>query len=568
MRVGQRVGPFEIDRELGSGAMGSVYRALHAQTGKHVAIKIIAPGLGANETALARFEREAAVLKQLHHPNIVRLYATGRFQGTPFYAMEYIEGESLDRAMQRRGRLTWEEVVELGKQICAALQHAHEQGIVHRDLKPSNLMVLPDGTLKLTDFGIAKDLDVTGITSANCTVGTAAYMSPEQCRGERNLTHKSDLYSLGVVCYELLTGQKPFQAETTMDMFLQHVQGTFERPSRRVLDIPVWLDTLVCQLLEKKPESRPFDAAMVAQSLGQIAEKVAAQQSAGIDAARTRRIDRTGTHVKPDETDKQAARTLLDGLNRHRVRTKRRGRPFYEKAWFQAVGISALLAAIGGVLYLAFKPASAEQLFQQAQRLMESEETWVQAKDGPLEEFRNRYPNHPKARQVREWLEQIEVQQFDRHVRAKYRLARNLGRDFDPENDAERMAYYAVRYEEFGDLALARERWFALAQKYARADDQRTAVALAAKKVQELNSLVPLEPPEKAVATRQVLLEKKLTEAVNLKLQNQAREARLIGQDIIDLYHDDPVLTEQVQQARKLLSTDVKPEKLSPKAKP
>src|SRR5260370_33253605 len=138
--------------------------------------------------------------------------------------MEYVGGESLDQALKRRGRLTWEEVSDLGRQICAALQHAHEHGIVHRDLKPSNLMITSDGTLKLTDFGIAKDLDVTQLTSANCTVGTAAYMSPEQCRGEKNLSHKCDLYSLGVLLYELLTGQKPFQDETKMDSGLHHGQ--------------------------------------------------------------------------------------------------------------------------------------------------------------------------------------------------------------------------------------------------------------------------------------------------------------------------------------------------------
>src|SRR5262249_20731467 len=163
-------GPFEIDKELGSGAMGAVYRARYAKTGAFVAIKVMSPSLGSSEPAMARFEREASILKQLKHPNIVRLLATGKYHGQPFYAMEFIEGESLDHVLERRGRMTWEEIVSLGKPLCAALQHAHEKGIVHRDLKPSNLMILPDGTVKLTDFGIAKDLDVTQLTSAHCTV--------------------------------------------------------------------------------------------------------------------------------------------------------------------------------------------------------------------------------------------------------------------------------------------------------------------------------------------------------------------------------------------------------------
>src|SRR5262249_22019286 len=252
MLVGKKIGPFTIDKELGAGAMGAVYRGRHAETGQRVAIKVVAPGLAANKTAMKRFEREAAILKQLKHDNIVRLVLAGKFGGTPFYAMEYVEGESLDRVMARRGRISWEEVVTLGSQLCEALKHAHDKGIIHRDLKPSNVMVVPDGkgglTLKLTDFGIAKDTDVTALTSANCTVGTAASMSPEQCRGERDLTFKSDLYSLGVMFYELVTGQKPFQADNPMDMFMKHVNEKCERPSRLVLDVPVWLDNLICQL--------------------------------------------------------------------------------------------------------------------------------------------------------------------------------------------------------------------------------------------------------------------------------------------------------------------------------
>src|SRR5262245_45969610 len=241
MHVGKTFGPFELEKELGSGAMGTVYRARFQQDGKEektVALKVIAFGLSSNEQALNRFERESDILKQLRHPNIVRLFATGRYKGTPFFAMEYVEGESLDKVLERRGRVGWEEVVHYGRQLCAALQHAHEKEIIHRDLKPSNLMVLEDGTLKLTDFGIAKDMDMTALTGANCTVGTASYMSPEQCRGEKVLTTKSDLYSLGVVFYELLTGEKPFQAESPVDMFMKHVNEPAPRPSWRALDIP------------------------------------------------------------------------------------------------------------------------------------------------------------------------------------------------------------------------------------------------------------------------------------------------------------------------------------------
>src|SRR5207244_7036811 len=266
----------------------------------------------------------------LNHKNIVRFYIASQFQGTPYYAMEYVEGEPLDAALQRRGRLTWEEVVDLGKQICAALQHAHDQGIVHRDLKPSNLMITPDGTLKLTDFGIAKDLDVTQLTGANCTVGTAAYMSPEQCRGEKNMTFKSDLYSLGIVLYELLTGQKPFQAEVAMDMFMQHIKGTFERPSRLVLDIPIWLDTLVCQLLKTKPERRPRAAAAVAEALQRIRDKMTAQHSAGVELVQSRSVDRSRP-LRLDGEERDTARALHTAVTGKRIKRKRT--PFYQRGW-------------------------------------------------------------------------------------------------------------------------------------------------------------------------------------------------------------------------------------------
>ncbi|HMF19479.1 MAG TPA: serine/threonine-protein kinase, partial [Gemmataceae bacterium] len=402
MLLGQSIGPFAIEKELGNGAMGTVYLARH-EKGLRVAIKVMAPGLN-SKVSQERFKRESDILKQLKHPNIVRLIASGKYHGSPFYAMEYIDGESLDHVMARRGRITWEEVVEIGRQLCAGLQHAHEKGIVHRDLKPSNLMVLADGTIKLTDFGIAKDLDVTQLTAANCTVGTAAYMSPEQCRGDPNITAKSDLYSLGIMFYELLTGKKPFTAESAMLMFELHVNGTFERPSRMVLDIPVWLDTLVCQLMEKSPERRPFNAETVGQALGRVKEKVEAQQSAGIDIAKQRKIDRSGLQPRMDETDKEAARTLLN------KKKKKKTVPFYRKGWFQAVGLSAILLVVAYFFYATFiKLPSAESLIAEAERLRTVDRR--QARSGPIQTFIDNwdhYKDHKDADKMRAWADEID----------------------------------------------------------------------------------------------------------------------------------------------------------------
>jgi serine/threonine-protein kinase len=461
MLVGQQFGPFAIDKELGAGAMGAVYRGRYVETGQLVAVKVMAPGVGSTrDNAGDRFEREAKILKQLKHPNIVRLFGVGKHKGTRYFAMEYIEGESLDRIMARRGRMTWEEVVTLGQQLCAALQHAHEKGIVHRDLKPSNLMVLRDGTLKLTDFGIAKDLDVTQLTEANCTVGTAAYMSPEQCKGERDLTHKSDLYSLGVLFYELITGRKPFTAESAMDMFVQHVQGEFERPSRLVLDVPVWLDTLICQLLEKKPEQRPRDAAMVAGVLSSIQEKVEAQQSAGVDAARSRMVDRPRGQRHADDTEKEVARTLLGG--KAKARRKSRKKPWYRLVWLQAAGLGALLLGIVGALVLALRPPSADKLYQQAQRLMSSPsyEDHEKARAGPIKQYLAHYPDRPgeKTKQIQDWSNQVDLEECEQLL-LKYQRKRNSALPFQAQSPVEEQAFKATDAEDAGDTAGARKRW-------------------------------------------------------------------------------------------------------------
>ncbi len=474
MLVGQNIGPFHIEKEIGSGAMGTVYRATYTPTGLRVAIKVLAAAYGATNTNAAdRFKRETKILKELRHPNIVRFIATNKLpdtdkpldtskpQGPRFYAMEYIEGESLDHLMARRDRMTWEEVVTLGKQLCSALQHAHEKGVIHRDLKPSNLMILPDGTLKLTDFGIAKNLDLTALTEANCTVGTASYMSPEQCRGERDLTLKSDLYSLGIVFYELVTGRKPFNADNAMAMFILHVSGTFERPSRLVPELPVWFDNLICQLLEKDPEKRPLDAAMVANALNAIQEKVEAQLSAGVEVVRSRRIDRPRGSRKIDEQDRDAARALKGG-KRKLKRSLRKPR-FYERAWFAALGVVALLLAVGTFTYFAFlAPPSLDTLHAQSKRLMDTNDAdkWDKALDGPLKSFKMYYSDAQgeKADQMRRWESDVKYRQCYEQIKTHLERTKK-GKPHFAADDSQEIAFPAAIAEEDGDFEKAEKGW-------------------------------------------------------------------------------------------------------------
>jgi serine/threonine-protein kinase len=458
MLVGTTIGSgayrFEIGRELGSGAMGTVYRATFHKDGEvfDVALKVVALGLLGNESAMARFEREASILKQLRHKNIVHLKATGKYRKTPFIAMEFIDGEPLDRVLARRGRLGWEEVVGYAKQLCEALQYAHEKGIIHRDLKPSNLMITADGTLKLTDFGIAKDTDVTALTGANSTIGTAAYMSPEQCKGDKNLTNKSDLYSLGIVLFELLVGRKPFMADTTVDMFLKHVNEPPPRLGKLAPDIPQKLETLIYQLLEKEKENRPVDAAWVIRILGEAEEDIFARKSAGLEAATARKGDRRSDKTF-DEDDREAARALK-GVKKKKK--KKPAGPWYEKKWVKAAGLSSLLLAILTGVFFAVRPPSAEKLAAAIERA-DSDAAKLEAAEKYLQEYGEK-PGENTEKVARIYRD-IKVRERERQLvrrfgNAKYRL--------DPEGDDARayeLAMSAIQAEKDGRLTDALNLW-------------------------------------------------------------------------------------------------------------
>lgn len=266
----ERVGPYVIDRKIGAGGMGNVYHGVHETTGAPAAVKVLPASMAREDGFVQRFSREIDSLRKLSNRNIVQLFQDGTTDdGTFYYAMEFVDGNTLTTEITDRKRLPWKEVIELSLQIAAALKAAHDAGIIHRDLKPSNLMLTRDRVVKLTDFGVASLFASSRLTRTGGVVGTAEYMSPEQARGQK-ATRRSDLYSLGAVMYAMLTGRPPFTGPTANDILQKHQFGQFDKPSRYVPELPRLVEELVCKLMEKDPAKRFPDALVVMKQLEQI----------------------------------------------------------------------------------------------------------------------------------------------------------------------------------------------------------------------------------------------------------------------------------------------------------
>jgi serine/threonine-protein kinase len=250
-----RLGPYEINKPLGKGGMGSVYAATDTTTGQRVAIKALTPHLAMAEGFRERFEAEIESLKTLKHDGIVRLYGYGEQDGVLFYSMELVEGISLEDELKAGRRFNWREVTNIAIQLSLALKHAHDHGIVHRDIKPANILLSGDEQVKLADFGIARLFGATQLTTAGGVLGTADYMSPEQAEG-RPVTARCDQYSLGGVMYALLAGRPPFLAKNLPQM-LQLQRFANPEPVRRYApDTPEQLERVIGQLLAKDPADR------------------------------------------------------------------------------------------------------------------------------------------------------------------------------------------------------------------------------------------------------------------------------------------------------------------------
>jgi serine/threonine-protein kinase len=456
--IGEKLGSFRIESVLGTGAMGVVYKAVSETTRRAAAVKVISGEIAQRSKTYERFKREAEILQQFRHPSIVRFLAVGRYKGTSYFAMEYVHGQTLEAQLARRGPLPWRDVMHLGIQICDALHYAHEHGVVHRDLKPSNLMITAEGQVKLTDFGIAKDLDATALTATGRTLGTAAYMAPEQIRGTPEVSHKTDLYALGVVFYQMLTGQPAFEGTSAVVLMHCHLNEVPPRPSSKVPEIPVALDDLIVKLMAKSPADRPWVAAAVGVTLTELRDQL-------------KRGEKIPMVWSPEQANSTHPTRAGAQAPKKKKRARSRGEAIWSssnRAWVE-VGLLALgLVVIGGLIGYQLWPPSEAYLYHQAKALMASENRhdWERARDHFLDPLDQRFPNNSYRKTSTAWRDQIMLATAE--DRAKYLRPGVISKIHQPNNALEEHYYHyysqATEASKNGNDLLAVVEWKKLAE--------------------------------------------------------------------------------------------------------
>jgi len=481
----ERLGPYLLQRPLGSGGMGTVYLGVDEATGERAAIKVLAPALGGDASFRDRFAGEIETLKKLKHPNIVQLLGFGEQDGQLFYAMEMVDGRSLQQELRGGRHFEWREVARIGVQICQALKHAHDRGVIHRDLKPANLLYTAEEQVKLADFGIAKLYGMSQLTVAGGVIGTADYMSPEQGEG-RAVTARSDLYSLGSVLYALLAGRPPFASRTAAEV-IHRLRYEEPLPVRRVApDTPEEFELIIGQLLDKDPAKRVATALAVANRLKAMEYGLSVETrdkhndhfalASDQEYKLAGEPDDSHTMLAREETrfvtpDERALMHDPDALEQHRSPTvaMSAGLPaaapspppepvtqsepptaaddalsthfttFDEEARRRAAAptvpeettplwlkIAPLLVAgtlIAAVIWYFSRPWSADQLYQRIMDVAKEGETTDLAKiDDEITEFLARFPSDTRTPEIRALHEELELYRLQRLFERRARL--------------------------------------------------------------------------------------------------------------------------------------------------
>jgi len=441
--TGTRLGNWILQEPLGRGSSGVVYRAQRFDgSAPEAAVKVLDAALSREPAFQQRFPGELLALHRLTHPNLTRFHDAGVQAGMVYYACELAPGRSLDVVLNSRDRgepgLPWAAVWRIAVQAARALKHAHHRSILHRDLKPANLVLADDGTLKVTDFGVAKAFNIPPLALPVEPMGTACYLAPEHFTG-KPLTRKSDLYALGGVLYTLVCGRAPFHAASAAEYMHKHCYMLPDRPQNFVPKLPLEVDDLICALMAKDPAKRPASAAALLDELEHLRGKLERKGERLLLPPEI--IDPTGLHAplpavsEPPPSGNDSARA--------------RGR-------ILSAGLFGVLflAVVGVILFAFFRPRpSAEELWNQAQPLLASDnpDDWDRARAESLDKLERWHPGAYGA----------ELTALRERVNDRRELRRALatGSTFQASSEAERLYRKGLAFAQVGDLAAAKEMW-------------------------------------------------------------------------------------------------------------
>jgi hypothetical protein len=528
-----RIGPIALEEPLGGSADSNVLRGLHIDRNMTMAVKLLPRQLVNRPMGGDTYAEDVKRLQGLVHPHIARVYGGAMDNGQPYLAMELVKGESLRSMLDRRGRIPWETMVDLAEQICEALQFAHGKEVVHRRLTPSRVLVTDEGGVKLIGFDCAlADRDLVAGLKSPMTI--LHYLSPQEIRAQRSVGLPSnDLFSLGVILYEALTGELPWPANTPAELVHARQAAPAPHVSARVLECPRWLDVLVARLLEVKREGRLTTADAARRAIVDAKSKVAA----GMGAAQHALSGRQGALAKG--VDRQELSRLRKAAA---ASAPKDTSPFYERAWF----LGLCLAALVGVGVWAMWPLSDEQLFAKAQPLMESElrTDWERARDDYLAELSAEFRQGEHRAEIEEFELRLAIHQAEERIKNLDRFGRK------PKFEVDRLYAEAWEYEQFGDLLSAWQHYESLLRLHPATDEtpleERAILELARQRIEAIRS----EAREEALAEeRRALVESKLERAGELAETDPLR-ARGMLEDIVTLYDGNQDLAPLVEQAR------------------
>jgi hypothetical protein len=511
-----KIGAFALEQKLG-GPQSTVFRAMHLQQRRPVALKLIKIPFAATDALRTEFLDEMHVLKRFSHPHIAQCYG-GKIEGQQaFIVSELVEGETLTALVTRRGRLAWEQATDIAEEICQALQAAQSADLHHHDLVPDKIIIAADGHAKVLDFRKNRANNSLSASTHKRSPERMAYQSPEQITSTV-LGAQSDLYSLGCVLFFMLTGRPPFTGDAE-DIARKQQEETPPRITALVLDCPVWIDALVAQLLRKDPRERPSSAAAVLLALQETRKRAAA--GGGVTQHALGGISALKMDVDKDEVRRLVGRKS----NKPGDDT-----PFYERTWFIATAMTLALAVFIAVMTWVLWPQTPEQMIARADVLMASGEATgrYEAEHSYLRPLVENYPDTEAGRRAQEYLDTIDMERTDSLLRRR----RNLGKE--PENETARLYLEALGLEESGDVAAARDKLQGMVTLIKPEGDDRLYVLLAQRELARLKNTSTQSTDE-----RETFINEKLAQVDALQKEGNLEEARKILNGIVSLYGDN-----------------------------